>query len=554
MFPKSAAAWFRTERASAPPSINQGTGPTPNTYPMNPRFLRRRTGVTALFAVLLSACATTAPAPQAPAPLAATAPTVDHAELVRAKRTITAEDMAHRIGVLAHDSMRGRDTPSPELEQTARYLAEEFRRMGLRPAGDGDSYIQRFPYLPVALDPEATFLRLRGHQAAQPAYGVDFFLITGPAPRVEGPLWYAGEAGRVSAVPAEARGAVVLFDLPGATVDARWQTAVQAALGVALQAGAVAIGFVLDPDFSPELVGQIAPVVAGEQGPVPVFGVTRRAAEAMFAGAGTRLPAAQPPARIPGAVLEVGGVRDSQASGAPNVVGMVPGSDPLLRDTYVVLTAHFDHVGVGRPDATGDSIYNGADDNASGTAALLEIAEAFAALPERPARSVLFLAVSGEEKGLLGSQYFARNPTIPAEGIIANINMDMISRNAPDTLIAIGQEYTTFEQLLDEVLADHPEIGLTVIRDPYPQEGLFFRSDQLSFIQLGVPALFLFTGLHEDYHRPSDRPERSDPDKAARVGRLAFLVAHRVAMSPEPPQWTEEGRREVQRMLQGSGM
>jgi Zn-dependent M28 family amino/carboxypeptidase len=217
----------------------------------------------------------------------------------------------------------------------------------------------------------------------------------------------------------------------------------------------------------------------------------------------------------------------------------------------VVLTAHFDHVGVSAPDASGDSIYNGADDNASGTAGLLGIAEAFAALPEPPARSVLFLAVSGEEKGLLGSMHFAANPTIPGEGIVANLNMDMIGRNAPDTLIAIGQEYSTFEQVLNEVLAAHPDLGLTVIRDPYPEEGLFFRSDQLSFIQRGVPSLFFFTGLHEDYHQPSDVLERIDADKVARVSRLGFLVAHRVATSREAPEWTEEGRRQVEQILRG---
>jgi hypothetical protein len=355
---------------------------------MTRSIFRRPAGATVLLAGLLAGCAV--------APQLVTTPAAERGVAARAAETITAEDMARRIGALAADSMRGRDTPSPELEKAARYLTEEFRRLGMQPAGDEGTFIQRFP------------------------------------------------------------------------------------------------------------VGRARP-----------------------------------------------GAQASAGQGAPNVVALLPGADPLLRDTYVVLTAHFDHVGVGAPDARGDSIYNGADDNASGTAALVEVAEAFAALPERPARSVLFLAVSGEEKGLLGSMHFARNPTVPAEGIVANLNMDMISRNAPDTLIAIGQEYSTFEDILAEVLAAHPEVGLTVIRDPVPHEQLFFRSDQLSFIQIGVPALFFFTGLHEDYHRPSDLPTRVDPDKAARVGRLAFLVAHRVANDPVPPQWTPDGRVQVERILRG---
>jgi hypothetical protein len=498
-----------------------------------------------LLTLLLSACAGGVAAPPAPAPDAG------RAAVVQAKRTITAQDMERRIGALAADSMRGRDTPSPELEKAATYLAHEFRTMGLEPAGDNGTFIQRWPYVQAALDPAAVVLRLRGQAATAPRYGVDYFLVPGTQARVEGPVYYAGSAAQVTELPAAGRGAVILFDLPLAELGAEWQTQLVSALGIAMRAGAAAVGVVLDPAFPPASIAELAPQVAGQQAPVPVFGVSRRAAEAMFTAAGTNLQRVRPPAAVGRAVIEIEAARTGTEHQPPNVVAMIRGRDPALRNTYVVLTAHFDHVGVGAPDATGDSIFNGADDNASGTAALVEIAQAFAALPERPARSVLFLAVSGEEKGLLGSMHFARNPTVPREGIIANINMDMISRNAPDTLIAIGQEYSTFEQILEEVLAAHPEVGLTVIRDPYPQEQLFFRSDQLSFIQQGIPALFFFTGLHEDYHRQSDRPERSKPDKAARVAQLAFLIAHRVANDPTAPQWTEEGRRQVEAILRG---
>src|SRR5690606_11898205 len=129
-----------------------------------------------------------------------------------------------------------------------------------------------------------------------------------------------------------------------------------------------------------------------------------------------------------------------------------------------------DHVGIGRPDASGDSIYNGADDNASGTAALLEVAEAFASLPEAPARSLLFLAVSGEEKGLLGSQYFSDHPTVPIEQMVANINVDMIGRKAPDSIVVIGQEYSSLGPLVREVAAERPELGLVVSEDIWPEE------------------------------------------------------------------------------------
>jgi len=174
------------------------------------------------------------------------------------------------------------------------------------------------------------------------------------------------------------------------------------------------------------------------------------------------------------------------------------------------------------------------------------------ALPQAPARSVVFLAVSGEEKGLLGSMAFAENPTVPLEDIVANINMDMIGRTAPDTVIAIGQEYTTLEGVINRIVAENPDLGLTVIQDPEPEQMFFFRSDQLSFIQRGIPAVFFTTGDHPDYHQQSDLPERIDTDKLARIARLAFHLAHAIAMDPQPPEWTEEGRREVEEMLQGS--
>jgi hypothetical protein len=506
---------------------------------------RNRFGASLIAAGLLAACAPAATVPTA------TAPAVEHAVLARAAATITTDDMARRIGALAHDSMRGRDTPSPELESAARYLTEEFRRAGLQPAGEDGTFIQRFPYQATAL--VETILGRQG-VLNRPSYGVDFFMIPGQAPRAQGPVFYAGRAGQVTSLPGEVRGTVLIFDLPGAALNAQWQAALTAALQVAMPLGPAAVGFVLEPGFSPQLVGQLAPMVAGQQAPIPIFGMTHRSAEAMFEGPHAGWAAVQPPARIPDAVLEIGGVPSRVEHMVPNVVGVLRGADPALRNTYVVLTAHFDHVGVGAPDERGDSIYNGADDNASGTAALIEIADAFAALPSPPGRSILFLAVSGEEKGLLGSMFFAANPTVPGDAMIANINMDMISRGAPDTLIAIGQEYSTFEPLLDEVLAAHPELGFTVIRDPYPEERLFFRSDQLSFIQRGIPAVALFSGLHEDYHRPSDRPDRSDPDKAARVAQFAFLIANRIANDPVAPTWTREGERQVQEILRSGGM
>jgi Zn-dependent M28 family amino/carboxypeptidase len=197
---------------------------------------------------------------------------------------------------------------------------------------------------------------------------------------------------------------------------------------------------------------------------------------------------------------------------------------------------------VGPADETGDSIYSGADDNASGTAALIQMAEAFAALPEAPARSVLFLAVSGEEKGLLGSAYFAQNPTVPRGSMVANLNLDMVGRNHPDTVYAIGKEYSDLGDLVREVAAAHPELGLVVAPDPEPEEQVFLRSDHFSFVQVGIPALMFTTWLHDEYHAPSDTPDLIDAEKLARVARLSFLLVHRLAQDETVPEWNAAGR------------
>ena len=225
-------------------------------------------------------------------------------------------------------------------------------------------------------------------------------------------------------------------------------------------------------------------------------------------------------------------------------------ADPEIAESAgtIVVTAHYDHVGIGRPDETGDSIYNGADDDASGTAAVLEVAEALATLPRAPARSILVVFVSGEEKGLLGSRWFSDHPTVPHEAMIANVNIDMIGRNAPDSIVVIGQEYSDLGDIVHDVARRNPDLGLTVSEDLWPDERFFFRSDHFHFARNEIPALFFFAGTHEDYHRPGDEVQDIDGDKAARVARLAFLLTYEVAQDPDAPEWTPAGLAEVRRL------
>ena len=210
-----------------------------------------------------------------------------------------------------------------------------------------------------------------------------------------------------------------------------------------------------------------------------------------------------------------------------NVVGVVKGSDPALAEEYVVLTAHLDHVGVGAP-IDGDEIYNGAMDNASGIATLLEVAGTIVAAA-RPKRSVLFVAVTGEEKGLLGSRYYSLNPTVPKADIVANINMDMFLPLYPlKSLTVFGLDES---DLGDDVDAVAQEMGVTTQPDPEPQRNRFIRSDQYSFIREGVPALAMKVGFATDSPRSQDRG-RLDARALPRARPTTWR-----SRSTGPPRW-----------------
>ena len=229
----------------------------------------------------------------------------------------------------------------------------------------------------------------------------------------------------------------------------------------------------------------------------------------------------------------------------PNTVGILEGSDPQLKNEYLLFSGHMDHIGVGRPNAEGDSINNGADDDGSGTIAVVELAQAFAMLEERPARSIIFLTVSGEEMGLWGSRYFSEHPAVPLDRIVADLNADMISRNAPDSIVVIGKEHSDLGTTMDRVNQEHPELNLTAADDIWPEQNFYRRSDHFNFARRGVPILFFFCGTHEDYHRPSDEVSRMDISKATRTTQLLFYLGMAVADNPERPQWNPESRAEI---------
>jgi Peptidase family M28 len=234
----------------------------------------------------------------------------------------------------------------------------------------------------------------------------------------------------------------------------------------------------------------------------------------------------------------------------PNTIGILEGSDPRLKNEYVVYSAHMDHIGITGSEP--DSINNGADDDGSGTVGVLELAEAYTQRNARPKRSMIFMTVSGEEKGLWGSNYFTEHPTVPIKDIVADLNIDMIGRNWKDTIVAIGMQHSDLGSTLERVGQSHPDLRMKPIDDIWPQEGLYFRSDHYNFAKKGVPILFFTSGLHDDYHKVTDSPDKIDGEKESRILKLLFFLGQDVANSPNRPQWKPESYKEIVEQAQAT--
>lgn len=241
---------------------------------------------------------------------------------------------------------------------------------------------------------------------------------------------------------------------------------------------------------------------------------------------------------------------DLGRASAPNVIGILEGSDNRLKNEYVFFTGHMDHVGTpgsgeGCEARGADSICNGADHDASGTAAVLEAAEAFAQLTPHPKRSLVFMTVSGEERGLWGSEYFSEHPTIPMADIVADLNTDMVGRNWKDTIAVIGKEHSDLGATLNRVGRAHPELRMQPIDDIWPRENFYFRSDHYNFARKGVPILFFFNGTHADYQQVSDSPDKIDAEKEARIVQLVFYLGLDIAGAAQRPQWNADSYRKI---------
>ncbi|MEO8128462.1 MAG: M28 family peptidase [Bryobacteraceae bacterium] len=486
------------------------------------------------------------------------------------------------IQYLADDKLEGRDTGSAGHKLAAQYVAGEFERTGLKPAGTS-GYIQPVKLEISQIEEAASSLELIRDGKAQPlTLGEDaaIALRSGAAPAFEGGAVFAGYG---FAVPEQkydelrgldVRGKIVVYltggpkNIPGElmshyqSAEERWKH--MHSLGAA---GTVVIANPKSMDvpweraalsrFMPTM--NLADSAAGDSSGV-MLSLRFNAANAdkLFAGTGHSireiLAAADSGQTLPKFPLAVRirskvSVKKS-ATESQNVAGILPGADPKLKGEYVVVSAHLDHIGVGNPIG-GDSIYNGAMDDASGIASVLEIARFLSR--EKLKRSVLFLAVTGEEKGLQGSRFFAAHPTVKLSSIVADINMDMFLPLYPlKYLVVYGLDESTLGDQMKAVAAD---AGVVLQKDPEPERNIFIRSDQYSFIKQGVPALFFkfgnLPGSPEDkmakewlrlrYHAPSDDLNQPvDLAAAAHFNELIRELTIRAANSDVRPAWKPE--------------
>ncbi|MEA3042569.1 MAG: hypothetical protein QOH47_407 [Sphingomonadales bacterium] len=498
----------------------------------------------------------------------------------------SADAFRAHVTFLADDLLEGRDTGSRGHEIAARYVATQFAALGLRP-GAGDSWLQRIDFVRIANDPGTT-LTVGGRTFAQ---GRDMAARAGVETEpvaLEAPLVFAGYGldmpshgfddyrgldvrGRIvvvlSGTPAQIPSDVAAH-LNG---DKRRTAAARGAVGmitvrtradIAAMPWARTIRFAdrplttwVEPGGAPftDAPGLHFAATVSEEVAAALFDGARRPLDALLAEAaragvrpaGFALRQRARVARSPGAVTRFS---------SPNVVAMLPGTDPAVAGEYVLLMAHLDHIGIREPRpgdaADADRINNGAMDNATGIATLIEVARAMSQPGNRPRRPILLAAVTGEEKGLLGAQFLSRHPVTGNGRVISVVNLDMpvLTYDFHD-VTAFGAEHSTMGPIVARAAA---RMDVRLSPDPLPEEGLFTRSDHYRFVQQGVPSVFLMTGfdngggarfrafLDTRYHSPRDDLNQEFHWQAgARFAQLNYLIAREIADGREAPRWYE---------------
>ena len=481
----------------------------------------------------------------------------------------TADELRRDLAVFAADSFRGRETGTPDADRAARFLAARLASLGVEPAGDS-GYFQRVPLqrerfsaeskaqltspagtTPLRIGPDVVIAPSLGAGAPLPALAADAEVVFASYGVVNPAIGRNDFAG----VDVARKVVVVVNEAPPGITDPAEQRRLGGAGGISARleqliprqpsAVVILVADSLYDDVAAQFTAPVSPAsdaapAAGGPRPLPMIAVAPLRAGSPFLPTdwpGNRKSRALPRTRFT-AALTTG--RESTTS--YNVIGVVRGSDPALRGSYVAFGAHYDHIGI-QPAVNGDSIANGADDDGSGSMALLAIARAFQQGP-RPKRSVLFVWHTAEEKGLFGSARFVDNPTVPIDSIVAQLNADMIGRNAADSLYVVGPAAAPQGQsrrlgaILDSVnsAGARPFAFNREWDSPTHPEQIYFRSDHYNYARKGVPIVFLTSGLHADYHKVSDEADKIDYDKLARVSRLLYDVGAAVGNSAERPR------------------
>ncbi|CAN5513355.1 M20/M25/M40 family metallo-hydrolase [soil metagenome] len=510
-------------------------------------------------ALALAACS----APRTiPAPLPV--PAID------ASGDISADELRRDLFAFADDSMRGRETGTPDADRAATYLTKRLERLGLEPAGDS-LFLQRVPLqresfarssrIAVNENGHATILRI----------GTDVVPVVNLGPgvpptrsRADGQVVFAGYVLRTKSsrrddlanLDLEGKVVVVVNGAPAGTDSAtraimESETAISERLALILPRRPAAVIIMLTGSGKTtfaEAAPQLEHSVTARSRTVDVPEVERPLPMILLADlrvGSSLLPAHWPsddqPQVLPGRTFSAHVEQERVPINAFNVVAIVRGSDPTLSRTFVAYGAHYDHIGVVAPVA-GDSIANGADDDGSGSVALLAIARSVQL--SRPKRSTLFVWHVGEEKGLLGSAWFVQHPPVPIDSIVAQLNADMIGRNAASLLYLVGPGAAPNGQsrrlgvIVDSVNAAQP-VPFVINREwdsaTHP-EHIYERSDHFNYARKGIPIAFFTTGMHVDYHQPGDAPSRIDYGKLARVARLMRDVGLAVANDARRPR------------------
>jgi aminopeptidase YwaD len=478
------------------------------------------------------------------------------------QQTISPVIMEKYISYLASDELMGRDTPSPYLDSAAAYIAREFESFGLQPVNG--SWFQTINVGYVSLGEKNHLKLIIAGKEKNFSIKNDFipYQNTGNI-TVEGDLIFCGygisvpESGYDDYKDTDVAGKIVLLlrHIPrendsaaifNATEFAKYSS-IDYKTSTAVNRGAVGVIVVNDPlnhasmrpvgypwpSLSKVIPKDILPLTLIKNVDVPVVNAGEEFVNYVF-GNVENLKNIQKKIdeEITGYSMELPGMRVSlgttiiiKEAPADNVIGFLEGTDPELKNEILVVGAHYDHVGYKKNTPAGeDSIYNGADDNASGTAGVMAIARAFSKLEQKPKRSVLFITFAGEERGLFGSRHYVDNPLFPLENTVAMLNLDMIGRNESNRLYV--NAHSVSPQLKEINAEENEEVGMELLyNDSYSSGG----SDHASFIDKGIAALFYHSGLHSDYHKPSDEADRIDFTKAARISQLAFRTAFRIA-------------------------